>query len=364
MQSILKQTFSLYIHEVILLLIIYQSIIFLVFLIPKRSSKTSLNNSLRLIYLLIIIHFIYILVENNFLNKMLMFGIVFGFIYGPIFNLYTKSLILKKINAKRQILHFLPSGLAFIFVVLCNIFSWRTLVEHEFVYIIIVSACILIYLIASLILLHNYKRLLPQLRSNLDNISLGWLKIIIYLVIAAIILTFLENIISSSKINIEDILITLVFLLILLIVIGLYYMGFRQADIFPGLEEDEIAQINQIKKYDISSEDKEKISLEIDTFIENQQIFKGFELSINDLARELNISPRKISYVINDVYKMNFYDFINSYRIKFARELLISTNSPVKEIMYESGFANKSTFNANFKKHIGLSPSEFRKNKT
>jgi AraC-like DNA-binding protein len=62
--------------------------------------------------------------------------------------------------------------------------------------------------------------------------------------------------------------------------------------------------------------------------------------------------------------QQNFFDFINRYRIEEAQRLL--TDPPDKkitvlEVLYECGFNSKSSFNTLFKKHTGLTPSEFKK---
>jgi AraC-like DNA-binding protein len=61
---------------------------------------------------------------------------------------------------------------------------------------------------------------------------------------------------------------------------------------------------------------------------------------------------------------MNFFSFINGYRIEEAKRMF---NSPkyndknIIEIAYLSGFTSKSHFNLSFKKATGLTPKEFRK---
>ncbi len=84
---------------------------------------------------------------------------------------------------------------------------------------------------------------------------------------------------------------------------------------------------------------------------------------MHDLCNHLNISRRKISYVLNDVIQKNFYGVINEYRIKEAEELLLrdSLNQMKIEVLGEMvGFQSKSSFNACFKKVTGMTPSEFR----
>jgi AraC-like DNA-binding protein len=60
----------------------------------------------------------------------------------------------------------------------------------------------------------------------------------------------------------------------------------------------------------------------------------------------------------------SFYDFINTYRVEKAKQLLTEgayRNAKVIHIAYDSGFSHKSTFLRSFKKVTGHTPSEFRK---
>lgn len=48
-------------------------------------------------------------------------------------------------------------------------------------------------------------------------------------------------------------------------------------------------------------------------------------------------------------------------RIKYAIELIRNNNEKaIFEIMYESGFNTKGSFNSAFKKHTGITPSEYK----
>ncbi len=90
------------------------------------------------------------------------------------------------------------------------------------------------------------------------------------------------------------------------------------------------------------------------------------DLTLKELAKQIGENERSVSYVINKVGGKNFYDFVNQYRINEATELLINPSDAkmtVLEIMYRVGFNSKSSFNTQFKKKTGLSPSEYRKKK-
>jgi AraC-like DNA-binding protein len=62
-----------------------------------------------------------------------------------------------------------------------------------------------------------------------------------------------------------------------------------------------------------------------------------------------------------------FNDLVNEARIAYAKALLSdpsSSGSTILDIAYEAGFNSKTTFYALFKKSEGLTPSEFRRQRT
>jgi AraC-like DNA-binding protein len=61
---------------------------------------------------------------------------------------------------------------------------------------------------------------------------------------------------------------------------------------------------------------------------------------------------------------VGFQEFLNSYRIKAAESMLLDPaagDRSILEIAYEAGFNSKSAFNAAFRRHRGMTPSDFRK---
>ena len=94
------------------------------------------------------------------------------------------------------------------------------------------------------------------------------------------------------------------------------------------------------------------------------QPFLDPSITVKQLADRLAISDRILSQTINEYRKQNFYDFINNYRINFAKDLLnnpIDEKMTVLEVLYAAGFNSKSAFNVAFKKETGLTPSQFRR---
>lgn len=84
------------------------------------------------------------------------------------------------------------------------------------------------------------------------------------------------------------------------------------------------------------------------------------EITLEDVARDLNYNKFYVSHIISDTFKCNFRVLINSYRIGMAQNLLLSTDKNISEIAYECGFKNQSSFNRIFLKHCGMTPSVYR----
>lgn len=96
----------------------------------------------------------------------------------------------------------------------------------------------------------------------------------------------------------------------------------------------------------------------------NEKPFLDPQLSLKKLAEMMDISPNKLSQVINSQKDKNFFDFVNSYRIRELTELLKEDENKqytILSLALDAGFNSKSTFNASFKKLTGLTPSEYLK---
>lgn len=48
------------------------------------------------------------------------------------------------------------------------------------------------------------------------------------------------------------------------------------------------------------------------------------DLNLVKLADKLNITGHQLSYVLNNGFDENFFNFINKYRVKKAQELLLN----------------------------------------
>ncbi len=86
------------------------------------------------------------------------------------------------------------------------------------------------------------------------------------------------------------------------------------------------------------------------------------ELSLDILARKLNITGTYLSAYFKKKQGVNFVDYLNEVRIGKAKELLTGTDLQIQEVAVRTGYLNANSFIRTFKKITGLSPGEYRKN--
>ncbi|WP_292010696.1 AraC family transcriptional regulator [Chryseobacterium sp.] len=83
--------------------------------------------------------------------------------------------------------------------------------------------------------------------------------------------------------------------------------------------------------------------------------------NVNTIANIVNLSTPAFCRYFKKQTNMTFTDFVNNYRINHAKRFLLKDLS-VTEVCFLAGFESLSYFNKLFKKHVGETPSEFRKN--
>jgi AraC-like DNA-binding protein len=98
-------------------------------------------------------------------------------------------------------------------------------------------------------------------------------------------------------------------------------------------------------------------------YMDREKPFRDENLRLADLAGNLEIPAYVLSQLINDRLGVNFFDFINKYRVEEAQSLLKREESDrftLVAIAGEAGFNSKASFNRAFNKHAGMSPSRYR----
>ncbi|WP_234859160.1 helix-turn-helix transcriptional regulator [Aquimarina aquimarini] len=96
--------------------------------------------------------------------------------------------------------------------------------------------------------------------------------------------------------------------------------------------------------------------------IYQKELYRNPNLTLPQLAKELNMRSHLLSQLLNDNLNKSFSQFINEYRIRKAKTLLKKDRNLKIEIIAENcGFNSNSTFYSAFKKNTGTTPAKYAK---
>ena len=157
------------------------------------------------------------------------------------------------------------------------------------------------------------------------------------------------------------------YLVIFVYAIG--YWGYKQGRIFTY--QDKTTKKEKPQKPQYTKEDSSSISKEDQLFIEkfisymeNEKPYTNCELNLYDLSKNFDVSTTYLSYILNACLHVNFYQFINKYRVEETQRRLKNNDTKkftLLTIAFESGFNSKASFNRIFKDVSGMTPSQFQK---
>ncbi|MFA8341943.1 MAG: helix-turn-helix domain-containing protein [Rhodothermaceae bacterium] len=292
---------------------------------------------------------------------------------GPLLYFYVKSVTIKNFKLKRiDYLHFIPFAVHFLYLLLVfhlhgaeykkEMIINRLVfpgVSNVIVYIVI-ELFIGIYTIYSLKLNFDFSKKLKDNFSSAERTNLNWLWFILLGFTAKWSSDFVYFIFALFKIGGTEIILSFSKIVLFVFVNYMIYRGFKQPEIFEGLEPESTG------KNSLSENVLDSYKLKLRSFMSEQKLFLDPELSLKALSEISEIPQRSLSEVIKIGFGQNFYDFINSYRIEEAKKLLTEPTEDSKsvlEILYEAGFKSKSSFHKAFSKHTGLTPTQFRNSK-
>lgn len=89
----------------------------------------------------------------------------------------------------------------------------------------------------------------------------------------------------------------------------------------------------------------------------------SYDISLKKIAQAVGFSEFYFSRLFKEITEKSFHQYLNEFRIRKARTMLMDTNCSISQAACASGFNSITTFDRLFRKINGLSPQEFRKHK-
>jgi len=210
----------------------------------------------------------------------------------------------------------------------------------------------------------SYISKLVAQHSNYQQYEITWVRmfLLLFLAILAFVSIVLFVFLHNSKFQHFSTVVAAFFSL------QVYFVAYKGLNQETTVVENEIGSIDTsgnkeykgTERQDVYSENKEKLK----NYVLSQKPYLNADLTLSELAVEINMTRNELSALINNEIGSNFYLYINEFRVSHVKELIkqdVSKQFTILALAYESGFNSKSTFNAIFKKLTGLTPTEFRK---
>ena len=298
----------------------------------------------------------------------------FYYLGAPLLFLYIRVLTSRKsLLEKKDLLHFIPFSLCVLYLMPYYLrsseanFNWVSTYYGRPWYIVKSAVLLfqfLVYLMLMVVTIVAYSRRVKNQTSPADKAILYQVRFLVMTFLALWVfgvLSYILNIRYPSNNNAVIDLIVPVGLSAFVYALG--YLGLRKPEVVTG--PDNLPP--PLKKYEKSTLTLERGDVYLKRLIdlmEKERPYTDGDLTLQKLAKTLAISPHHLSQMINEQLNQNFFDFINYHRIEEAKRMLgdpAKKHCSILAISEEVGFNSKSAFNAAFKKHTHMTPSEFRK---
>ena len=85
------------------------------------------------------------------------------------------------------------------------------------------------------------------------------------------------------------------------------------------------------------------------------------DITLDDVAREVNLSPNYFSRIFKECTGVNFTDRLLGFRMEKAKQILKDTDYSIKDVAYMVGYVDPNYFTKLFKKYTGITSREYRK---
>ena len=110
-----------------------------------------------------------------------------------------------------------------------------------------------------------------------------------------------------------------------------------------------------------SDSTNDELMRRICTLMEEQKLYLNSELKLNDVADALNTNRNLISSCINSQQGCSFSQFVNGYRVEYAKDLIRhKPDMKISEVWMQSGFSTETSFFRTFKAVTGMTPTEWK----
>jgi AraC-like DNA-binding protein len=345
-------------------IIVFLMLLLAVFLFTVKA-KNQLSNRLFAGFLLVTaLDISGLFLSNPFENNpsLFYFKIASVLLQMPLFYLYVLSVCYN--NFRLGLKHLIHGLLFLVFLIVFVITGFS---ESSYrIYGIIAELQYFGYIIGVLLTLRTYKQIHLENYSGADQSTYKWILqiTILFLVGHSFVIlrsfsTYFQNNALLSYLNL------IISLFALVVICWFVLKALYQPAIFSGVDKNLSTNKPSKKNTTTNASAFEKEIQQLSTYMNDNKPYLNAELTLQQLATEMDMPEKQLSALINHQIGQHFFDYINAFRIEEAKHLLSAqADLTVSEILYQVGFNSKSSFYTAFKKHTAQTPTAYRKSIT
>jgi AraC-like DNA-binding protein len=319
------------------------------------------------------------------------------FLVGPLVWMYVRRLTMHETPRLRQFLvHCVPATLVIALLTPFYLMlgsEKRAVVAEELAaprsldpLLLLAMVQTLIYWFACLITLRRFRRSLRDRFTDLNRLSFGWLSWVLAINLGMWLFWVVGLAGHRSWVS---------WLEVIAVPLGMYllaFLGARQLSVFVGRYEwlpltsppaaepastpvesppsqgpEPATAAEAGPRYQRSGLDRSRIPelrARLELLMCTEKPWLENDLTLAGLAERAGLSPHHLSQLLNESLGVTFFDFINAQRIQEVQRCLADRayeGQAILDIALAAGFSSKAAFNAAFKQHTGLTPSQFRR---
>jgi|GEM_PF-2175040 len=229
----------------------------------------------------------------------------------------------------------------------------------------ITGVLLILYFVYYSIKVKRNEHLLDDLYSNEEGHSLKWFASVIAVVVGWIIVYFIFSIPSLEQwVNVALYWYLIGFVLFASVKVSHYRAPVKfetQEQIESLLFGSGASEPAEQSEGPVSLASSSALLQErLDNLLVTERIYVNPDLTIEDVASRLDITPRKLSSLLHNEMQTSFCQYVNGHRIDQAKQILSSTSERMESVGTMCGFNSYTSFYRTFVKIAGMTPSEWR----
>ena len=222
---------------------------------------------------------------------------------------------------------------------------------------IVFGLMVIITLVRGSMLLRKFSHRIQSYYADTEGRTLKPISILLILFVITSVLSTIANILGREQFYENKVFIAIPSLLFSSLLFGIGYIGSRQMFSHIDFEQDRANEAESepgtTDELEILSK-MEELAQRIEWLMQEEHFFQQPNLKISDMARRLGTNSKYISQAINQVLGEPFADYVNNYRIRYAKELHQQhPDLPISEVAHRSGYLSMQSFYRNLKSRGG-----------